>query len=51
MGYAVRADASLGRATQLSFVTPGLLLRRLSSDPLLENYSHVIMDEIHEQDK
>jgi len=37
--------------TQLSFVTPGLLLRRLGSDPTLQRYTHVLIDEVHEQDK
>jgi HrpA-like RNA helicase len=51
VGFAVRSESSLSAATQLSFVTPGLLLRRLSSDPSLERYTHVIIDEVHEQDK
>jgi HrpA-like RNA helicase len=55
VGYAVRGDASEhargGPPTQLSFVTPGLLLRRLGSDPSLQRYSHVLIDEVHEQDK
>lgn len=49
VGYAVRADAALG--SQLSFVTPGLLLRRLATDPTLSKFTHVIIDECHEQDK
>lgn len=47
VGYAVRADAAMSKdKTQLSFVTPGLLLRRLGSDPTLAKYTHVIIDEV-----
>lgn len=49
MGYAVRAKQMSGK--QLNFVTPGLLLRRLGSDPTLSKYNVVIIDEVHEQDK
>ncbi len=51
VGFAVRSESSMSATTQLSFVTPGLLLRRLASDPQLERYTHVIIDEVHEQDK
>jgi len=49
VGYAVRAASANGR--QLNFVTPGLLLRRLGSDPSLSKYNIIIIDEVHEQDK
>jgi ATP-dependent helicase HrpB len=49
VGYAVRAKQVNGY--QMNFVTPGLLLRRLGSDPTLSKYNVVIIDEVHEQDK
>jgi HrpA-like RNA helicase len=36
---------------QVLFVTPGVLLRKLQSDPTLEEFSHVIIDEAHERDR
>lgn len=33
----------------MQFVTDGILLRELMSDPLLEAYSVVIIDEAHER--
>ena len=35
VGHAVRGDSTLGATTRVAFVTTGLLLRRLSADPLL----------------
>jgi HrpA-like RNA helicase len=52
IGYQVRLDAVLRKdTTQLAFVTPGILLRQLQSSPLLSQYTHIIIDEIHERDK
>ena len=31
------------------FVTEGMLLRELESDPLLESYAAVILDDVHER--
>lgn len=33
------------------FVTPGILLRRLQSSPKLDEFTHIIIDEVHERDK
>lgn len=33
----------------LKFVTEGVLLRDIEKDPLLKNYSIVILDEAHER--
>lgn len=33
------------------FVTPGVLLRKFQSDPGLGEFTHIIIDEIHERDK
>ena len=51
IGYKVRLESSQSDNTQLLFMTPGVLLRQLQSDPFLQEYSHIIMDEIHERDR
>lgn len=51
VGYNVRLDNAVSEKTQLLFVTPGVLLRRLQSSPDLLEFTHVIIDEIHERDK
>ena len=35
--------------THLTFCTTGILLRRLSADPLLATVTHVVVDEVHER--
>jgi len=49
VGYAVRFEQKTSRATRICFVTEGLLLRRLQSDPLLAGISAVLLDEFHER--
>lgn len=49
VGYRVRFDDRTGPATRIIFETEGILLRELVSDPLLEKYSAVILDEFHER--
>lgn len=49
VGFTVRGERTVGRDTQLEVLTPGVLLRRLISDPSLENVGAVILDEIHER--
>jgi len=52
IGYQVRLDSKLSDRTQCLFLTPGTLLRKLSvSNFLMEGYSHVVLDEVHERDK
>eukprot|EP00937_MAST-01D_sp_MAST-1D-sp2_P001198 g1198.t1 len=50
VGYQVRGEAQCSRDTRLLFCTTGVLLRKLQSDPSLQNVSHVIVDEVHERD-
>lgn len=49
VGYQIRFEASKTRATRILFLTEGLLLRQLSSDPTLSQYSVVVVDEVHER--
>ena len=49
IGYTVRGERQAGPATLIEFVTPGILLRRLLSDPGLEGTGAVILDEVHER--
>jgi len=51
VGYAVRNDVKCSDRTQLLFVTPGVLQAKLRSDRTLSEYTHVIIDEVHERDK
>ena len=51
IGYNIRMESQKSASTQVLVVTPGVLLRKLQSDKLLEEYSHVIIDEAHEQDR
>ncbi len=49
IGYRTRLDSATSAATRIEVVTEGLLVRRLLSDPGLENTAIVILDEIHER--
>jgi ATP-dependent RNA helicase DHX36 len=51
IGYQVRLDSAVSNDTQLVFMTPGILLRKMQSSPQLTEYTHIIVDEIHERDK
>ena len=51
VGYQVRFERILGpqEALRLKFMTDGILLNEMMSDPLLEKYSVVMVDEVHER--
>ncbi len=49
VGYQVRFDERLSDATQIAFVTEGILLRWLQSDPMLGTIGAVLFDEFHER--
>ncbi len=49
IGYRVRFDHRVGRATRLEVLTEGILTRRLQSDPALDGVGLVIFDEFHER--
>ena len=49
VGYQVRFEDVSGPRTRLRFLTEGVLVRRLLSDPLLDRVSTVVLDEFHER--
>jgi ATP-dependent helicase HrpB len=49
VGYTVRGERHVGRDTRLEVLTPGVLLRRLLSDPALDGVDAVVLDEVHER--
>ena len=60
VGYQIRHDSSTivkkndledstGASTRIKFVTDGVLLKEITTDLLLRNYSVVILDEAHER--
>ena len=49
VGHHVRLDAKVTKDTRLTFMTAGILLRKMHGDPLLSDISHVVLDEIHER--
>ena len=49
VGYHVRFDKRYDKNTQLISMTTGMLLRRMQSDPFLEDVSCVVLDEFHER--
>jgi len=51
VGYQVRLESANSKDTQLVFLTPGILLNKLHSSPLLSEYTHIFIDEVHERDK
>ncbi len=49
VGYQVRFDQRIGPDTRIAYVTEGILLRWLQSDPLLSDVGVVFFDEFHER--
>ena len=49
VGYAVRFERHVTAQTQLKVLTDGMLLREAHSDPLLTEYSLLIIDDCHER--
>lgn len=50
VGHVVRFERRTSEETELIYLTPGILLREAIADPLLSNYSCVIVDEAHQRD-
>lgn len=49
VGYAVRFDEKAGPDTRIKYLTDGMLVRELLSDPSLSRYNVIIVDEAHER--
>ncbi|KAJ3159732.1 ATP-dependent RNA helicase dhx29 [Geranomyces michiganensis] len=49
VGYQVRLDNRVNPDTLLTFCTVGILLKRLESDPDLQDVTHIFVDEVHER--
>lgn len=49
VGYSVRFEEKCSRETKIKYLTDGMLVRELLSDPMLSKYSVVIIDEAHER--
>uniref|UniRef100_A0A182M985 RNA helicase n=1 Tax=Anopheles culicifacies TaxID=139723 RepID=A0A182M985_9DIPT len=52
VGYQIRLEAVRPNANggRILFCTTGIVLTLMQSDPLLREYSHLVLDEIHERD-
>ncbi len=49
VGCKIRFDDQTGRDTRVKFMTDGILLAEIQSDPLLRAYETIILDEAHER--
>ncbi|KAJ3825464.1 P-loop containing nucleoside triphosphate hydrolase protein [Lentinula raphanica] len=49
VGYSVRFDERFSSQTRIKYMTDGMIVRELMSDPLLSKYSIIIVDEAHER--
>ncbi|KAL3698668.1 hypothetical protein R1sor_012744 [Riccia sorocarpa] len=49
VGYSIRFEDCCGRKTILKYLTDGMLLKEAKTDPLLERYNVIILDEAHER--
>lgn len=49
VGYQVRGDSRISKATRIRFVTEGVLVRQMVQDPFLEGVAAVCLDEFHER--
>ena len=49
VGYAIRFEDATSSKTRIKFLTDGLLIREALVDPLLSQYSVIMVDEAHER--
>lgn len=49
VGYKIHLENNITKETRLEVVTEAILVRQLQSDPALEDYKVVVLDEFHER--
>lgn len=49
VGYSIRFEDNTSEHTKIKYMTDGILLRESLSDPDLDEYGYIIMDEAHER--
>ena len=49
IGYKIHLENKITKDTRLEVVTEAILVRQLQSDPALEDYNVVVLDEFHER--
>ena len=49
VGYKIHLESNITKDTRLEVVTEAILVRQLQSDPALEDYNVVVLDEFHER--
>jgi ATP-dependent RNA helicase DHR2 len=49
VGYSVRFDNATGPSTKVKFLTEGMLLQEMLRDPIMSQYSAIVVDEVHER--
>ena len=49
VGYKIHLESNITKETRLEVVTEAILVRQLQSDPALEAYNVVVLDEFHER--
>lgn len=49
VGYQIRFDHQAGSATRITYVTEGILLRRMLENPRLDGVAALLFDEFHER--
>lgn len=49
VGYTIRFEDVTSHSTKLKYMTDGMLLREAMTDPLLQRYGCIVLDEAHER--
>jgi len=51
IGYSIRFESfpSKSESRSVDFQTPGVILRRAMDDPLMSDFTHLVIDEVHER--
>jgi len=49
VGYAIRLESQITAQTRLVYATTGIVMRMLERSDILENITHLLLDEVHER--